>query len=332
MFLRHADNLNTDKLGGTERCVAALSRWVASRKGRLTVGLLGCVPEPRALWEAVGARVVTWTGTPRGVSGLKAKVDGRVDVALLHFFPLRTPLSWNLRARLGCRAVMVDDHSGQERNLPGPMARARRFVIRGPLAAVDRVIGVSDFVTRRVAEVTGLPAHRLSTVHNGVQTRAVGQAAPRQPKLALVLARAGGSRTRLGALAADVCPRARFIGLRSDVPALISMADVVAVPSVWAEAYGLVVAEALAAGRPLVASRVGGIPELVRDGETGLLVPPHDASALAAALDVLLGDHRARESLGRSAQADARRRLTVERMTHQIGTTLTEVHHARAAA
>jgi glycosyltransferase involved in cell wall biosynthesis len=65
------------------------------------------------------------------------------------------------------------------------------------------------------------------------------------------------------------------------------MDDAVAlvIPSIWPENFPTVVLEALAAGTPVIGSRVGGIPELVTDGETGLLIEPRDASALAAALD-----------------------------------------------
>jgi len=74
-----------------------------------------------------------------------------------------------------------------------------------------------------------------------------------------------------------------FLGFRQDAPALIAASDVLVLPSV-AEAFGLVLAEAIYLGTPVVASRVGGIPEIVRDGEDGILVPPGDPDALADAI------------------------------------------------
>lgn len=71
---------------------------------------------------------------------------------------------------------------------------------------------------------------------------------------------------------------------------VLSRAEAVVVPSTWAEPLGLVVLEAFACGVPVIASAVGGIPEMIADGETGLLVPGGDAGALAAAIDRLLGD------------------------------------------
>jgi glycosyltransferase involved in cell wall biosynthesis len=77
------------------------------------------------------------------------------------------------------------------------------------------------------------------------------------------------------------------------------------VPSLWPEPFGIVVIEAMAAGRPVVASRTGGIPDLVQDGETGLLFPPGDAKGLRLALEKLLGDPPLRERMGRAGKARA---------------------------
>lgn len=77
------------------------------------------------------------------------------------------------------------------------------------------------------------------------------------------------------------------------------------VPSVWPEPFGIVVLEAMAAGRPVVASRIGGLIDLVADGETGLLVPPGDHDALRAAIARLLADPALREAMGSAG----RRRL-----------------------
>lgn len=77
------------------------------------------------------------------------------------------------------------------------------------------------------------------------------------------------------------------------------------VPSVWPEPFGLVIIEAMSSGRPVIASRVGGIPDIVLDGETGLLVPPGDPAALRLAIERLLGEPALREKMGQAAQARA---------------------------
>src|SRR5262249_23569646 len=80
-------------------------------------------------------------------------------------------------------------------------------------------------------------------------------------------------------------------------------ADVCVVPSRWEEAFCLAAAEPLARGRPVVATRVGAIPELVRDGVTGLLVPRRDPPALAAAIRRLLETPELASALGRAGRA-----------------------------
>ena len=93
---------------------------------------------------------------------------------------------------------------------------------------------------------------------------------------------------------------------------LYERAAVVACPS-YREGYGIVCAEAMAYGRPVVASSVGGLLDLVVDGETGLLVPPGDVPALRAALERLLGDGELRRRLGAAARERARTLLSRER-------------------
>ena len=89
------------------------------------------------------------------------------------------------------------------------------------------------------------------------------------------------------------------------VPSVLSSIDVLVLPSAYEE-MGSVLTEAMAAGLPVVATDVGGIPEVVRHGETGLLVPPDDVDALAAALDRVVGDAALRERLAAGARARAR--------------------------
>jgi glycosyltransferase involved in cell wall biosynthesis len=91
-----------------------------------------------------------------------------------------------------------------------------------------------------------------------------------------------------------------FLGTRDDVPALLAAADVVVVPSAW-EGQPLIVQEALRAGRPLVATRVGGIAELTGD-DGALLIPPGDPAALAAAVTRLLEDPEAAARLAAAAR------------------------------
>ncbi len=101
----------------------------------------------------------------------------------------------------------------------------------------------------------------------------------------------------------------RALGWRDHAAAmrLYAQCDICVAPSVWEEPFGLVAVEAMAAGRPVVASRCGGLRETVRDGQTGFLFPPGDADALAACLEKLLDNAPLRARMGTEA------RRTVER-------------------
>ena len=118
--------------------------------------------------------------------------------------------------------------------------------------------------------------------------------------------------------------RVRFLGFRSDVPELMASMDVVAHTSIVAEPFGRVVVEAMMCGRPVVATRGGGVTEIIRDGETGLLVPPGDAAALAAALGTILSDPALAQRLGQSGRDDVSDRFSLEETCRSVSALLTE--------
>lgn len=100
----------------------------------------------------------------------------------------------------------------------------------------------------------------------------------------------------------------QFAGFRADITPYLAAADLFVHVPLW-EGLGVAVIEALAAGLPVVASRVGGIPELIKDQETGLLVPPQDSLALAAALCRLIDDPLKARALGQAGQSLVRARF-----------------------
>lgn len=97
--------------------------------------------------------------------------------------------------------------------------------------------------------------------------------------------------------------RVTFAGMRLDVPDLVRAVDMTVLPSVFGENLPTVLMEAGACGKPVVASRIGGIPDIVEDGVTGLLVPPSDPGAIAAAVVRLLDDPQERERMGAAGRA-----------------------------
>jgi glycosyltransferase involved in cell wall biosynthesis len=111
----------------------------------------------------------------------------------------------------------------------------------------------------------------------------------------------------------DITNHVRFLGLLSDVTQLMSVADVIVVPSVWQEPAGLVVIEAMACGRPVVATRVGGIPEYVDNGISGILVEPRSAEQIASAINKLLATPAYAETIGQAGRRTAELNFNIER-------------------
>jgi glycosyltransferase involved in cell wall biosynthesis len=105
----------------------------------------------------------------------------------------------------------------------------------------------------------------------------------------------------------------RFVGVREDIADILAAADLFVLPSL-SEGFPFVLLEALAMGRPVVASRVNGIPELIEDHKTGLLVPPRDPQALARAIREVLSDPTAASKMGAEGRAVVQERFTVDRM------------------
>jgi glycosyltransferase involved in cell wall biosynthesis len=139
------------------------------------------------------------------------------------------------------------------------------------------------------------------------------------PEAWLLIVGEGSERNSLEAQAASlsVSERVVFTGRREDVPAVTAALDVAVLPS-YREAQGLSVLEAMALSRPVVASNVGGIPEMVEDGVSGLLVPPGDCDALAAAIVRLLSDHPYADMLARRGHDLVHERFCIELMTNAI--------------
>ena len=112
--------------------------------------------------------------------------------------------------------------------------------------------------------------------------------------------------------------RLRLLGFRDDLATIYGAADVVVVPSTQPDPLPNSALEAAAAGCCVVASRVGGLPEIIRDGETGVLVPPDDPGALAGALAALADDPARCAALGAAAAADVRARFAPEALAPQV--------------
>lgn len=142
--------------------------------------------------------------------------------------------------------------------------------------------------------------------------------AQREPRARLMIVGDGPDRAGLQARARelDVDARVAFLGLRDDVHALLRVADGLVLPS-RTEALPTVVLEAMATGLPVVATDVGGVPEMVEPEKSGLLVAPENAAQLSAAMQRVLGDENLRRKLGDRGRAIVQERFRIETMCEQ---------------
>ncbi|SDG86561.1 glycosyltransferase [Pseudonocardia oroxyli] len=172
---------------------------------------------------------------------------------------------------------------------PGPAPGTRRILCLGRLV---RRKGIDELV----AALAEVPAAELLVAGGGRDDP-------------------GAGRLRACAREAGVADRVRFLGpvARAEVPALIRSADVV-VCAPWYEPFGIVPLEAMACGRPVVATAVGGMKDTVVDGGTGLLVRPRDPGAIAAALQAVFADPRAAAELGAAGRRRVLARYTWPRV------------------
>jgi glycosyltransferase involved in cell wall biosynthesis len=148
---------------------------------------------------------------------------------------------------------------------------------------------------------------------------AIARLVPRYPLLRLRVAGDGPRAQELRALAASlgVADRVALLGHREDVAMLLEEADLFVLPS-RSEAFPNSVVEAMAAGLPVIASAVGGLPELVDSGRTGLLVPPDDPVALASALEALVSVPERARAMGDAARTEIARRYSFDRMVRSF--------------
>jgi len=237
--------------------------------------------------------------------------------------------------RIGSRRELKPDKTAGQIALQRQAYRfAHRVVANSPAAArmleaegtaPDRVVVIPNGVNVDAASrglSIGRPATTILTVANlrsekahEVLLAAAAELRTRHPYLRYVIAGDGPRRTELTRLASSLGLDAQvsFLGHREDVPALLADADVFVLPS-RSEAFPNSAIEAMAAGLPVIASRVGGLVDLVDQGRTGLLVEPDDPAALAAAIESLVLSPARAAMLGASARDEVTRRYSFERM------------------
>ncbi|HSB70238.1 MAG TPA: glycosyltransferase [Candidatus Methylomirabilis sp.] len=214
--------------------------------------------------------------------------------------------------------------------------RGRRLLNRLTVPLATHVVAVSETVASYASREFRVPPDRLSTIVNGVDLnhfrpsgrdrdggpvvigctarlhpkndhrtllQAFARFSVRRPEARLLLVGRGPEEARLRRLAdaLGISPRAHFLGEQPDVAPWLAQMHLYVQPSV-AEGMPNSVLEAMASGLPVVATTVGGTPEVVVDGETGLLVPPRDPAAMAGAIEKISADPVMAEAFGRAGR------------------------------
>jgi glycosyltransferase involved in cell wall biosynthesis len=178
-------------------------------------------------------------------------------------------------------------------------------------AEIRKTLGIPSerFVGTLVARIDGLKGHD-TLIHALARLKAAGLA------FTFLVAGDGAERTAIEALACGLglnSDAVRFLGFRDDIPDLLGASDVFVLPSLT-EGLPLSVLEAMSHRLPIVATRVGGIPELVGHGIHGLLVPPNDAEALADAITRIINDPDKRHTFGDAGSRRALADFSFEKM------------------
>lgn len=232
--------------------------------------------------------------------------------------------------------------------------RATLAQLRALSVGMGRYIAVSGQIAGLLVERFGVPASKVEVIYNAIRLerfraparpdlrasllgdgralvltcarldaqkglRTLLQAAVEFPDTTFALAGEGPERAALEAYAGElgVAGRVRFLGHRDDIPELLAACDVFALPSLY-EGSPVSVLEAMAAGRAVVSSDIGGTNEVVENGRTGVLVAPRDPAALAGALRRVLDEPALRDRLAEQGYARVTREFTAQAMADRV--------------
>ena len=312
------------QMGGAERVLIELAAGLVDRGARVTVACsVGGLLEVEAQRIGVDVRVVGNTLVKRRLDTTFASwlagliVNDPPDLVHTHMHASSVAAALALKQS----RIPLIAHEHSEAGWRDSEARCSAADAYRRSAAV---IAVSTAIRRRLVDVDGVPSGKVYVIRNELprlpgRAAAIGSLARLERPLVGVVARLqpekgvavflraaarltqslpavgfvvigdGPQRGMLERLAADLGVTVTFLGFRPDGPALIGELDLLVIPS-FSEGTPLVLLEGAAAGVPVVASTVGGIPEQVSDGIEGLLVPPGDDRALANACQRILAD------------------------------------------
>lgn len=184
---------------------------------------------------------------------------------------------------------------------------------------IDKVKSKKAFGIAVDEDVIGMIGRLEPIKGPGYFVEAAEEVAKKFTKTKFIVVGEGGLRQRLENQVEGMGLKDRFIftGWREDIPEILSIMDILVLPSLN-EAVGIVLIEAQVLGVPVVATNVGGIPEIVIDGMNGILIPPRDPQALAQAVVKLLKDEALRRKMGDAGREWVRDRFSVESMIEKL--------------
>jgi glycosyltransferase involved in cell wall biosynthesis len=239
------------------------------------------------------------------------------DDTFRHHPVLRRLLKWN--ARCFDAIICISNHVQQFTETVESAPRDRLLMIPYGLSVVKKQSQV-DWRARmgwdEQTPVLGNVARLTAQKGQHTLLKAMPQVLKSFPKAQLVMVGDGELRQPLQQLAdqLNIAPQVHFLGYQANAMALMSQFDVLVHPSRW-EGFGLVLLEAMAAKRPIVATNVSAIPEIVLQDETGLLVPPENPTSLAQAICQVLDDRSFAQKLGLAGYQRLQHHFTVEAMS-----------------
>ncbi len=346
--------LMTDHLqtGGSERQFATLARSLSRDSFRLE---FACMQRLGSFLDGfgyiaefpLGGSFLTWQAQRARLALARHLRARRVEVT--HSFDFYSNLMLIPVARLVGVPVVV----GSQRQLGDLLTPLQNAVLAATLQWCDCVVCNSSAAAERLRN-QGLPERKLVVIPNGLPEEAFTECSPALPKrpgelcvgmigrmnspvknhagflraaarlahkfpaAEFLLVGDGPLRPELERMAHSlgIGDRVKFLGERHDIAAVLAAMDISVVPS-HSESLSNVILESMAAAKPVVATCVGGNPELVRHGETGLLVTPRDDESLVKALELLLSQPTLRTEWGQRARQLARANFSLRRMSEQ---------------
>jgi glycosyltransferase involved in cell wall biosynthesis len=328
-------------ISGSERHLLTLLPALAERGFDVSfVGLDDPASDPEPFYRALHVPALRLPA-PRDLDPLLlARLVRSLNADVVHTHLVHADVYGGLAAALRGAKLVSTKHNDDPFRV-GPF----RHVERGLARVASRIVTITDSLRHFTVEQVGLPAEKVETIHYGMdelpgawgenppddlphgarillsvsrltQQKGLDVAIRALPSLpddtVLVVLGEGPEREPLEALARElgVAGRVRLRGREPDVAAWLRRASTLVHPARW-EGFGLAVLEAMLAGLPVVASNVSSLPELVLDGETGLLVRPDDPSALALGVARALEE---RDRLGAAGLARAHAEFSVAKM------------------